>query len=622
MKKENNPKRIKKISLIILLLVLSLITTSVHAGTNDSVLIRNKQYDVYAIAPLSDRTHLYNLEMYTINDTPAYCIELGKSITNTTYNSIDNIEEQKRITNLTNTQLEYIKLVSFFGYLYKNHTSREYYMATQEIIWEYLNNIDITWTSEENFNGPKINIDSYKNEILDLINNYNGSINMPNQMNLTVGDTLTYTDNDFVIYKLNSDIDLGNIASNTLSLKFPDNFIGTTTIRFELDNNLNEPPKIYNNQSNSQILLSRGYIPSKTKEITFNIKGKTLTTNLIDKETRDNIPQGQATLEGAIYEIYDKNNNLITTFTTNNTLINTIENLYNEKYYIKQIEASTGYKINKNIIEVDLTKKNRKTLEEEIIKSNVEITKSYQEKEELKPENDIEFTFYYTGPTKGYFGNIITKNGIGSILLPYGKYIMTQENTTYGYQKIDPINIDILTENSTSLKYNLINKPITIKLNIITKDKDTNNNIKEKNIKYKIKDINNNYLTYNNEDTFSTNESGEVLLPMDIPYGTYIIEQVSNPTNYLENNEEITIKIDENNDNQIINIDYFNTKKEEQIILTPTNTTKISIPNTLSNKKYKISLINILILIGVIIYKKINKHNHNIINNNTSLKTK
>ncbi len=622
MKKENNPKRIKKISLIILLLVLSLITTSVHAGTNDSVLIRNKQYDVYAIAPLSDRTHLYNLEMYTINDTPAYCIELGKSITNTTYNSIDNIEEQKRITNLTNTQLEYIKLVSFFGYLYKNHTSREYYMATQEIIWEYLNNIDITWTSEENFNGPKINIDSYKNEILDLINNYNGSINMPNQMNLTVGDTLTYTDNDFVIYKLNSDIDLGNIASNTLSLKFPDNFIGTTTIRFELDNNLNEPPKIYNNQSNSQILLSRGYIPSKTKEITFNIKGKTLTTNLIDKETRDNIPQGQATLEGAIYEIYDKNNNLITTFTTNNTLINTIENLYNEKYYIKQIEASTGYKINKNIIEVDLTKKNRKTLEEEIIKSNVEITKSYQEKEELKPENDIEFTFYYTGPTNGYFGNIITKNGIGSILLPYGKYIMTQENTTYGYQKIDPINIDILTENSTSLKYNLINKPITIKLNIITKDKDTNNNIKEKNIKYKIKDINNNYLTYNNEDTFSTNESGEVLLPMDIPYGTYIIEQVSNPTNYLENNEEITIKIDENNDNQIINIDYFNTKKEEQIILTPTNTTKISIPNTLSNKKYKISLINILILIGVIIYKKINKHNHNIINNNTSLKTK
>ena len=201
MKKENNPKRIKKISLIILLLVLSLITTSVHAGTNDSVLIRNKQYDVYAIAPLSDRTHLYNLEMYTINDTPAYCIELGKSITNTTYNSIDNIEEQKRITNLTNTQLEYIKLVSFFGYLYKNHTSREYYMATQEIIWEYLNNIDITWTSEENFNGPKINIDSYKNEILDLINNYNGSINMPNQMNLTVGDTLTYIDNDFLIYK-------------------------------------------------------------------------------------------------------------------------------------------------------------------------------------------------------------------------------------------------------------------------------------------------------------------------------------------------------------------------------------------------------------------------------------
>ena len=39
----------------------------------------------------------------------------------------------------------------------------------------------------------------------------------------------------------------------------------------------------------------------------------------------------------------------------------------------------------------------------------------------------------------------ITTNeeGLATIILPYGKYTIIQENTTSGYQKVDPISINV-----------------------------------------------------------------------------------------------------------------------------------------------------------------------------------
>ena len=581
--KKNNQKRMKrvinKLYILIFFIALLLVTTSVHAGTNDSILERNKQNDIFAVAPLSDKTHLYYLEMYTINNIPTYCIELGKKITSTTYNSTSNIEEQKRLTKLTEQQLAYLNMVAYFGYQYKEngiqiHNEREYYMATQEIIWEYLNNINITWTNEEDINGSKINIDKYIDEIKKLINKYNKELNIPNEINLNVGDKKTFEDSSLSIYKLiNNKDNLGNIINNKLEINIPNNFIGTSKITLDINNYIDNNPTIYNYED-SQLLLSRGKLLSKPKEITINVNGKTLITNLVDKDTKNNIPQGQATLVGAVYELYDKDNNLVTTFKTDSSLTNVISNLYNEKYYIKQVKASTGYEINKEIIEVDLSKNNNITLEEEVIKCPVTIHKSYEVNKELYRENNIEFSFYYTGPTNNYFNSIITKEGKGTLILPYGKYIITQENTTYGYDKIKPFYFNVKNSQTKPFNYSLINKPITTKLNIITKDKTTNKNIKEENTQYKIKDSNNNYLTYEDKNTFSTNSSGELLLPFNIPYGTYIIEQISPPTNYLINKEALKININENTnyinneDYLLVNIDYYNIPIKGKITIT------------------------------------------------------
>ena len=591
---------IKKLYILILFIALLMVTTSVHAGTKDSVLIRNKQNDIFAIAPLSDRTHLYYLEMYTINNIPTYCIELGKKITTTTYNSTTDREEQKKLTKLTNAQLDFINLVSYFGYNYKEngkviHTEREYYMATQEIIWEYLSDYNISWTNIEDINGPKINIDKYIKEIFFLMNKYNATLNIPNEVNVKVGDKISYKDSNLSIYKITNDSNkIGNINNDELKLNIPNNYIGTTKITLDINNYTNDINTIYN-IDDSQLLLSRGKIPNKSKEITINVEGKTLTTNLIDKETKSKTPQGQATLEGAVYELYDKDKKLVTTFTTDNTLTNTIPNLNNEKYYIKQIKASKGYKINENLIEVDLSKNNNITLEEEVIKCKVEIIKLYEIDNELKREENIEFSFNYFKNSTGYFGSIITtKEGPDTIILPYGNYRITQNNTTYGYDKINTKYLEIATEQEKPIIFTFTNKKITTKLNITTKDKITNNKIEETGIKYKIKNSQNEYLQYKNnnkiENEFYTDNSGELLLPFELPYGTYYIEQINPPQKYLKSNEIIKVEINENTNYiknisyLLVNVDYYNIPIKGKINISTIKEETIDGKTTISNR--------------------------------------
>ncbi|MBQ6495168.1 MAG: Cys-Gln thioester bond-forming surface protein [Bacilli bacterium] len=570
---KKNKKRIKSNKLIILLLILFTGITSVYAKENDSVLVRNKQDGIFAIAPLSDRTHLYNLEIFTINNIPSYCIEIGKSITTTTYNSTDNIEEQQRITNLTKEQLEYINLVAYFGYQYeeneeKIHSEKEYYMATQEIIWEYLNkNLDITWTNEEDINGNRINIDSYINEIKSKINSYTEKLNVPSNVNLKIGDTITFFSSNLFLYKINNIQNIiGDKTNNNLKLSTVDNYFGTAKVVLSINNYTNIPKKVYSN-NNSQLLISKGYIPSNTKEVTINIEGYKLETNLVDKDTKTTIPKGQATLEGAEYELYDKNNNLVTSFKFDSSLKYTIDNLYKEKYYIKQIKASEGYKKNEELIEVDLSKTGNITLEEEVIKRQFEINKFYEVNNKLEREENIEFTFKFYDKTTNYFGSIITtKQGSSIITLPYGKYKVIQENTTYGYEKAPILYFIVDREINNPYNYTLINKQIKTKLQITTKDKETLNEINDNQIKYKIKDEKGNYLSHNNIEAFSTDESGKLLLPFEIPYGTYYIEQVNSPKNYQNNKEILTIIINDktnyiNTEKELlVNIDYFNTK--------------------------------------------------------------
>ena len=73
--KEVLKKRIKILWVIlicIILLVMCAFSYQAEAGTNDSTLVREKIDGIYAVAPLSDRVHLYNFEMYKVNNKYSY----------------------------------------------------------------------------------------------------------------------------------------------------------------------------------------------------------------------------------------------------------------------------------------------------------------------------------------------------------------------------------------------------------------------------------------------------------------------------------------------------------------------------------------------------------------------
>ena len=601
---KSKQKRIKRTKLIHKLFLLLLITstliasTTVSAGTKDSNLVRNTIDGVYAVAPLSDRTHLYNLEIYKVNNRVSYCIEIGKSITSNIYNSTNNLTEQSSISNLTQNQLNYIKQIMYFGYGYPTHDNYKYYMATQELIWEYINNIDITWTNELDINATKINIESYKEKIKSLIKNYSSSYSFNSVINCKVGDKIVLTDinNSLQHYEIMSEgtqkVELNN---NTLTISVSNNYIGTDSIKLKRKNNYDYMSTLYY-FDNSQNILSVGNIGDTIKTIYLNVTGETLTTNLIDKDTKSNIPSGQATLSNAVYEIYDKNNNLVTTFTTDETGINTISNLYHDIYYIKQVKESKGYKLNDKIVEINLTSENNKlTLEEKVIKSTIEINKLYEIGDSYQKEENVEFAIY-DNKDRLYDRLITTKLGPDKVTLPYGVYTIKQLNTTYGYDKVKDIHLNIDEDSQTSIRYDLVDKKIVSKLHINTKDATTLSNIKEANVKYRLKNKSTGeYLTYidsnnNKIKEFSTNDSGELTLPINLVYGEYILEQVNPPSKYLENKEPIEIIINDKseysyiNDQVVINVDFINIPITGKINITTNKETFFTETNNYGNK--------------------------------------
>ena len=559
-------KQRRKILILLSIIVIIIGTIKVNAGSQDSKLERNVIDGYYAITDLSDGRHLYYLEQYKVNGKIAYCIQLGVHITTTTYDSTTNLYD----SGLSTEKLDYIRKLMYYGYGYQNHQDIKYYMATQEMIWEYLSGREVYWTQEYSKEGQAINIDSYKNEITNLIKGLN---TLPSFNNTTyevlAGTKVIIPDSNNILteYTITKK---GNqnytIDNNTLYIDTNKEEFQSDTITLTRKNYYSEESKLYK-FSGSQSLMSPGKLDMPTAKVTVKTIGGTLNINLVDAETKESKSRGQATLSGAKYEIYDQNNNLITTIEIEEGKTKTIENLLPQKYYIKQISSSEGYKINDNIVEITIDKlDNYITLAEEIIKSTVEILKIYGDKETDKYDSEAGIKFNIYDNNQALQETLITdEKGFTLTTLLYGKYIIKQENTTDGYKKVKNINISINEDSKETIRYNLYDDLIKIKLKVNTKDNETLNKILESNITYKVKNTKTNtYIYYNGQEEFKTNELGEVLIPVLIPYGTYELEQVSSPDKYLENKEIVTIEINSSsnvileNDELILNVDYLN----------------------------------------------------------------
>lgn len=106
-----------------------------------------------------------HVTMFYLADRLAYCIEPGKEITTKVY---DSYKDWSKV-NFSDETKNYIEKLGYYGYEYPGHQTDKYYIATQELIWKAVKDVDIKWTTAENNRGSIINIEEEKNEILRLI---------------------------------------------------------------------------------------------------------------------------------------------------------------------------------------------------------------------------------------------------------------------------------------------------------------------------------------------------------------------------------------------------------------------------------------------------------------------
>lgn len=420
----------KKI-IALLVAVIFAIPISVKAGSFDSYVDWNLDRSVFAHQYRNGSDHITNLAMMSANGKVAYCIEPGITADKASYySSTVNIND----TTLKNVDVKKLSLIGYYGYGYNGHTSKEYYMAAQELIWRYMGVENVWWTDQKE-GGNTFNIEPYKNEIMNLVNNYEVAPNFNFKKSYIVGDEVEVTDTNNVLagYEV---INNDNVSINGNSLKIK----VTENNNFTLRRKKNETAPIFYYKQGYQTVGTFEYAYDFSKDYSVPYEYGKIEVSKMDYDTKDNSSSSpEASLEGATYGLYDKDNNLIKTGETNEFGKVIFDGLIRGNYGVKEISPSKGYTIDKTTTKTFIGG-SMKTFEvksyEKIIRNKINIIKVLDNpwKNTCEKEEGVVFGIYNA---KGVLIDKYKtdKDGTITLDLPYGTYILKQETSPDGVDK-------------------------------------------------------------------------------------------------------------------------------------------------------------------------------------------
>ena len=397
----------------------------------------------------------------TSDNKAAYCIEPFA-----TFNSSANYEAHNNYaTTIDNNTWYKMGLIAHFGYGYDTHTDPKWYAITQFMLWN-LAEPKKEFYFTDTLNGTRINAYTNEiNEINNLANNFDTLPNINPTPKAVIGSTLILTDTNNVLnnYTL-SDNKNGKIKIENNQLIIED--IEEGEINFSIKREIKDDNEatIFYYSNSSQNIMTKGYVGFK--KINIQITGTTnkIKITKIDKDTNSIKPSGEAKLNGAIYGLYDANENLIKeiTFDDNSTAI--IENLDYGSYYLQEIKPGNGYTLNKektNFTVNENTSELNIKLTNKVIEKEIIIHKEYGE--QGNTTNEINISFDIFNSNNELINTITTDNeGNAKITLPYGKYLIKQRNTTTGYNKVDDFEIDINNNTTNDYYYKLYDYKLEI----------------------------------------------------------------------------------------------------------------------------------------------------------------
>lgn len=494
--------------------------------------------------------------LYDIDGKVAYCIEPGVNITIHDYDGAVGYINSPYSDEIN----QKIGLIGYYGYNYPGHQTLRYRAAAQSLIWETTGGQIVEFWTKKYGNGSFINLNKERNDIMSLVNSH---YTMPSFNNETkdaiIGQTVSFTDNTGVLsgYEIyRSDNATSSINGNTLNIT--PNAVGEITVSLIKKTYTSDPTMIFvGKDSKSQKMGMFGVHDPVVAKVKLNVKGGRVEIIKTDADTGTTTPSGQASLVGAKFGVYDVNDNLITTLTTDSNSYAISDYLPSlNVFYIKELEAPKGYVLNTEKYYFKLDKDNLLAsinIRNKVIERKYEITKvvASNKTQIMTPEVNVEFGIY------DYNNNLIKtlktdSDGKIYFTLPFGDYILRQLSTPSGFEKIDDYKFSI-TESGPTINKVFSNAEITSRVKIIKVD-DSGNRIAIAGIKFKIKELSTGKyvcqkVAYPNSKTyceFETDDTGMLITPYPLNSGDYELEELDQRINgYLWNSEPLRFSINE-----------------------------------------------------------------------------
>jgi hypothetical protein len=519
-------------------------------------------------------------------------------------------KELANIVNLTEEQLRRISLISYFGFGYSNHSSIAWIDATQSLIWQEAL-YDYQYTSKNYSANPWLYvIDTpalmklYTEEIEKLINDYESKDTYNfNDVDIFYGDTYVYESDILDGFLVDSSTNCEAYIEGDKLYITPSSLDSGSVSLIKKVGNSSDEFYVYLNDD-KEILVAGSKIPDIEKSFSFNVLAGNISLNVLDSDSK--------TCENnrILYKLYNESDEFIANLALNSECSASISNLSIGKYYIVQENSASGYKIDTNKYEIELSSESNDfdlVVYNEKEKRELSVKSFYQKNNITYLESNSKFTIYDENNNE-VTSFMTSDSGSASILLPFGNYILHQETCLNNYILSDDITFTINDDQTTFI--NVINEPykVNLKLNLVDESSD---NILEKGLQFKIYDLDNSKYICQDKYTciFETDENGEIYLK-NIDLSNYrIIKLEQNIDDYTWENNYIDINI---NEETLLYQAYFVINKVNNNLIEEVNLVEVAnkedeiivdLPNTYKNKSlFTISIGLLLFIFGLLGY--------------------
>lgn len=282
-------------------------------------------------------------------------------------------------------------------------------------------------------------------------------------------------------------------------------------------------------------------IAEADKTITINAKDDVIKGSIkitkYDSQNNSCTPQGDATLIGAIYDIYDKDNNLVDSVTIGNDCTATSKLLPYGTYKVKEKVAGNGYHIDETEYSVRVNEEAiiDVTSKEKVIKVGFELSKTDLSSGEPVANALIEIS---TIDGKLIFSDRTDKDGKITIKeLPYGKYKFEEKEAPEGYVLNDEPHYFEIKEDGEIIKDTITNKKIVGGFELLKTDLSTGEPVENALIEI---------FNSNNELIYSgrTDSEGKIYID-NLEYGKYSFKESEAPEGYVLNDASHYFEIKE-----------------------------------------------------------------------------